>query len=124
NPDGAHRGRAREREQQRQNLESLLNATSGAEFWKLVRGWTDQKVRTARVTAGQLQEVFKERLNPPEVMPAHFVVEQHQWNTFMVGNIPETTTDRTPGKIFSRPFTIHDMEKIKARIRKHDAKSA
>ncbi|KAJ7127581.1 hypothetical protein C8R43DRAFT_1027708 [Mycena crocata] len=102
----SHRGRERERQQKRANLESL------------------QKKRAAQVTAGQLHDVFKERLNPPDVLPEHFDVEQHQWNAFMAGEIPDSTQDRTPGKIFSRPFTIEDVEKIKARIKKHDAKSA
>ncbi|KAF8210726.1 hypothetical protein K438DRAFT_1430448, partial [Mycena galopus ATCC 62051] len=120
----SHRGRARERELQRENLQALLNATSGAEFWKLVRGWTDPKPRTALVTAGQLRGVFEQRLNPPNVLPEHFNVEQHEWNSFMAGKIPETTFDRIPNLSFTRPFTIADIEKIKVRLRKHEAKSA
>ncbi|KAJ7895208.1 hypothetical protein B0H14DRAFT_3125349 [Mycena olivaceomarginata] len=87
----SHRGRARERELQRENLQALLNANSGAEFWKLVRGWTDPKPRSALVTAGQLRNVFEERLNPPSVLPEHFNVEEHEWNSFMAGNIPAQT---------------------------------
>ncbi|KAJ7147960.1 hypothetical protein C8R46DRAFT_838164, partial [Mycena filopes] len=121
----SHRGRTRERELLRGNLESMINSSrSSAQYWRLIRGWTDAKRRGAQVTAAQLREVFEGRLNPPEVLPDHFNVEVHEWNTFMVDNIPESTPDRTPGKIFSRPFTIEDVEKIKVRIRKHEAKSA
>ena len=74
----AHWGRTREREQQRENLQALLNANSGAEYWKLMRGWTDPKPRSAQVTAGELRDVFEERLNPPAVLPEHFDVEQHE----------------------------------------------
>jgi hypothetical protein len=97
----SHRGRARERELQRENLQALLNANSGAEFWKLVRGWTDPKPRSALVTAGQLRNVFEERLNPPSVLPEHFNVEEHEWNSFMAGNIPAQTFDRSRNKIFT-----------------------
>ncbi|KAF8155043.1 hypothetical protein K438DRAFT_1495161, partial [Mycena galopus ATCC 62051] len=61
-------------------------------------------------------------LNPPEVVPEHF--DTHRLNEILTSSIPDHTPDRTPGNIFSRPFTIQDMEKIKVRIKKHEAKSA
>jgi len=94
---------------------ALLNATSGAEFWKLVCGWTDLKPRSAQVTAGQLRDVFEKRLDPPDVLPEHFNVEQHEWNTFMAGNIPETTEDHA-GKAILAALHNRGLERMKVRI--------
>ncbi|KAF8146361.1 hypothetical protein K438DRAFT_2093962, partial [Mycena galopus ATCC 62051] len=82
------------------------------------------KPRTVLVTAGQLCGVFEQRLNPPDVLPEHFNIEQHEWNSFMTGKISETMFDCTPNLSFTQPFTIADIKGIKVRIRKHEAKSA
>ncbi|KAJ7106409.1 hypothetical protein C8R43DRAFT_823907, partial [Mycena crocata] len=120
----SHRGRLRERALQKDNLQALLNASSGAEFWKLVRGWTDAKKRSPQVTADELHDTFKARLNPPQVIPEHFDIDARRLNEILSSAIPQRTPDRTPNKIFSRPFTIQDMENIKVRIKRHEAKSA
>ncbi|KAJ7899347.1 hypothetical protein B0H13DRAFT_1450971, partial [Mycena leptocephala] len=122
-PD-SHRGRARERELQKENLQALLNASSGAEFWKIVRGWTDPKKRAPQVTVTDLHDSFKARLNPPDVVPEHFDIDARILNELLSSSIPRSTPDRTPGKIFSRPFNIRDIENIKVRIKQKEAKSA
>ncbi|KAJ7168127.1 hypothetical protein C8R43DRAFT_861291, partial [Mycena crocata] len=120
----SHRGRAKERELQRENLQTLLNVTSNKDFWVLVRGWTDPKKRAARVSAEQLRKVFETRLNPPEELPPEFDREERERHQRLANAIPSWTSDTTPQKTFSRPFTITDIEEVKLHIRKHNIKSA
>ncbi|KAJ7876022.1 hypothetical protein B0H13DRAFT_1578463, partial [Mycena leptocephala] len=120
----SHRGRDRERELQRENLERLLNSRSNKEFWTLVRGWTDPKNRAAQVSAEQLREVFESRLNPPEMLPEEFDLDERERHQHLVDMLPAQTSDMTPNRTFSRPFTIKDIEEVKVHIRRHNLKSA
>ncbi|KAJ6630570.1 hypothetical protein B0H10DRAFT_1728495, partial [Mycena sp. CBHHK59/15] len=120
----AHRGRARERALQYENLETLLNVASNKEFWSLVRGWTDPKHRTAQVSAEQLQQVFEARLNPPEIVPEEFDLDERERHQNLCDMLPASTPDTSPQQTFSRPFTITDIEDVKRHIWKHNIKSA
>ncbi|KAJ7835709.1 hypothetical protein B0H13DRAFT_1913466 [Mycena leptocephala] len=73
-PDGTHRGRRRERELMHENLMKLLacRGKSGKDFWKLVRGWTDEKPVKPRVTLEQL------RLKPDLTRRATFRITSTQ----------------------------------------------
>ncbi|KAJ7656985.1 hypothetical protein DFH06DRAFT_908211, partial [Mycena polygramma] len=120
----SHRGRVKERQLQRENLETLLNVASNKEFWTLIRGWTDPKNRSARVSAQQLREVFETRLNPPEVIPDVFDLEEREHHQRLADVLPSRTVDVSPQRTFSRPFIIKDIEDAKLHIRKHNLKSA
>ncbi|KAJ7452726.1 hypothetical protein B0H11DRAFT_1611888, partial [Mycena galericulata] len=120
----SHRGRATERELQRKNLETLLNVASNKEFWTLIRGWTDPKNRTAQVSAEELRGVFESRLNPPEVLPEDFNLDERERHQHLADMLPPRTSDTTPQRTFSRPFTIRDIEEVKLHIRRHNLKSA
>ncbi|KAJ7438123.1 hypothetical protein B0H11DRAFT_1935475 [Mycena galericulata] len=61
----SHRNRAKVRKIQAENLHRLLNAETPREWWQIIRSFTDTKPRDAQVTAEQLRDVFKIRLNPP-----------------------------------------------------------
>ncbi|KAJ7167375.1 hypothetical protein C8R43DRAFT_877688, partial [Mycena crocata] len=120
----SHRGREKERELQRENLQKLLNVVSNKDFWVLVRGWTDPKKRVARVTSEQLRDVFQTRLNPPEMLPPEFNRDERERHKHLADLLPARTVDTTPNQTFSRPFTIEDIEEVKCHIRKHNIKSA
>ncbi|KAJ7512650.1 hypothetical protein B0H11DRAFT_1653620, partial [Mycena galericulata] len=120
----SHRGRATERELQRKNLETLLNVASNKDFWTLIHGWTDPKNRTVQVSAEELREVFESRLNPPEVLPEDFNLDERERHQRLADILPPRTSDTTPQRSFSRPFTIRDIEEVKLHIRKHNLKSA
>ncbi|KAJ7034593.1 hypothetical protein C8F04DRAFT_882596, partial [Mycena alexandri] len=124
-PDPAnHRGRASERELQRENLQMLLNVSSNKDFWVLVRGWLDSRCRPAQVDAEELRGVFETRLNPPEFLPDEFDVDERERHQSLMDILPSRTADTSPRRTFSRPFSIKDMEKVKVHIRKHNLKSA
>ncbi|KAJ7201782.1 hypothetical protein B0H12DRAFT_1001861, partial [Mycena haematopus] len=120
----SHRGRAREHQLQRENLQSLLNVASNKEFWSLIRGWTDPKQRTAQVSAEQLRDVFEARLNPSEIVPDDFDREERDRHRFLCDILPVSTPDTSPQRTFSRPFTITDIEVAKLHIRTHNIRSA
>ncbi|KAJ4477598.1 hypothetical protein C8R41DRAFT_705250, partial [Lentinula lateritia] len=101
----SHRGRDRECERQRANMSRLISCNSAHSFWGYVREWTDAKKRPVRVTASQLHDVFKARLNPLPDPPQHFDNNIRQLNAALSDSIPRTTLDHTNGQFFSRPIS-------------------
>ncbi|KAF7342021.1 RNA-directed DNA polymerase from mobile element jockey [Mycena venus] len=122
-PD-AHRNRLTVRRLQSENLNRLLNAETIREWWEIIRGFTDKKPRDARVTAEQLRDVFRVRLNPPAVMPSHFDADLKRLRDLMSAAIPSETPDHTDEGFFSRPFELPDIEKMKRKLRSRSSKSA
>ncbi|KAJ7055698.1 hypothetical protein C8F01DRAFT_962201, partial [Mycena amicta] len=120
----SHRGRAKERELQRLNLQALLNVRSNKEFWEMIRDWTDKKRRDAAVGADELGTVFELRLNPPDILPHTFDIDSRLRHQRLVDDIPDKTFDTTPAETFSRPFAMEEVENAKLHIRKHNTKSA
>ncbi|KAJ7195765.1 hypothetical protein GGX14DRAFT_403728 [Mycena pura] len=77
-PEDKHRGRRREREILRDNMNKLLACKTSREFWELLRKWTDDRPLPPGVTPADLHKSFEARLNPPEEIPHHFDAELHK----------------------------------------------
>ncbi|KAJ7915957.1 hypothetical protein B0H13DRAFT_1584298, partial [Mycena leptocephala] len=115
-----------EREIMREDLLKLIacNGKSSKPFWKLVRGWTDNKPTKPRVTLEQLHDSFKSRLNPPDDLPEQFDADLHEIVQKLNATIPKVTTDRTSGVFFTRRITIKDIQEIKKKLKKKSVRSA
>ncbi|KAJ6582007.1 hypothetical protein B0H19DRAFT_930253, partial [Mycena capillaripes] len=100
------------------NLLKLLACTgkSSKEFWKLVQGWTDDKLVKPQVTLDQLHDSFKARLDPPVEIPDTFDANLHKMVSLLNSTIPRCTQDRTPLGFFSQKITVKDMQRIKKKL--------
>ncbi|KAL0057188.1 hypothetical protein AAF712_016180 [Marasmius tenuissimus] len=108
-----HRTREKERHTQGNNLKQLISACTGAEFWRLIRKWTDDKSRPAKVTADQLKEVFHARLNLVIPTPAHFNTSYQHLYEATAAAIPSRTMDRSASQVWSRDISLEEIAKVK-----------
>ena len=120
----AHRGRARDREVQAENLNKLLNAQSGREWWDLICDWTDLKKRQPCISILQLRDKFCQRMNPASDPPVWFDCDVRRLRDLLSGAIPPVTVDRTPQQFFSRPFCLEDVEWAKNHLLRRHTKAA
>lgn len=121
---GAHRGRLRERTLQAENLTKLLNASSGRDWWNLIRDWTDSKRRPPRVSVRLLYNNFYDRLNPSLDLPWGIDMDVRQLRDVLSGSIPPLTMDHTPQKFFSRPFHLDEVESAKRHLARRHTKAS
>ncbi|KAK0435199.1 hypothetical protein EV421DRAFT_1255229 [Armillaria borealis] len=90
-PPKGHRGRKRLRAIQAKNKERLLSARSLRHWWKVVDDLGGRRLNDEGVTADQLYDVFKKRLNPPETIPPDFDKFRLAWDRMLAEDIPDVT---------------------------------
>jgi hypothetical protein len=108
-------------------VHSSVNAAALAavlDFWKLVRSWTDDKVRSLPFPLDSLRCLFESRMNPPRDLPSSFDADLYALHRLTANVIPPCTTDTTPSGDFSRPFLEEEVDWAKRRVRKHSLNSA
>lgn len=120
----SHRGRAGVRKEMWLNMRKLMLCDSPSDFWKLVRGWTDDKLRSLPFPLESLRSAFQSRMNPPAVLPSSFDARLYALHHLTSNVIPPCTIDITPNRYFSRPFVDEDVDWAKCRVRKHSLNSA
>ncbi|TFY75202.1 hypothetical protein EWM64_g8810 [Hericium alpestre] len=122
----AHRGRARFRQQQQDNLQHLVACESDATFWCLICDWTDTKARPLQVPLAALREVFVGCMNPPRELPAPWNAATYLWTRRLCRALPPVT--RVAGNATSRrlhqPFSEDDVAAGKHHLCRHRADSA
>ncbi|TFY78660.1 hypothetical protein EWM64_g5349, partial [Hericium alpestre] len=122
----AHRGRARLRQQQRDNLQRLVRCTSDAAFWHLIRDWSDPKDRLLLVPLDALHDVFVGRMNPAPDVPPQWNADAYARMCQLCRALPPTThvAEDAASRHLHRPFSEDDIAAGKHHLRKHDADSA
>ncbi|KAK7049160.1 hypothetical protein R3P38DRAFT_2479134, partial [Favolaschia claudopus] len=81
-----------------------------AVFWKNIKRMADPQPLGISVTADELRDVFRGRLNPPEILPPQFDSTQHKINQTLASLLPEVTQDSTPEGFFSEKWTEDDAQ--------------
>ncbi|KAJ8092725.1 hypothetical protein PM082_007054 [Marasmius tenuissimus] len=119
---GNHGNREKECTTQSHNLKRLISTHTGAKFWKVIRKWTDEKSRLAKVTAQQLKEVFKARLNPIVPAPTHFHSAYQQLYDDVSAAIPLCTTDHSAKQVWSHNISEAEVTTVKEKL-KHSIQS-
>jgi ribonuclease HI len=123
----AHRGRTDERRLRQRNEQRLHDAAKAgeADLWKLLRDWLDAQPTAPAVESGALHASLPARMTQQPRDHEHFDNDHLAQMATLARAIPARTTDRTgDSAIFSRPFTVQDIERLKAHIKRHRAGSA
>ncbi|KAJ8089851.1 hypothetical protein PM082_018427 [Marasmius tenuissimus] len=106
------------------NLKRLVSTRTEAEFWKVIRKWTDDKSRPAKVTAQQLKKVFEARLSPVPPSPPHFSTAYQKLYDDMSAAIPARTADHSREQVSSRDISENEIARAKEKLKKHSLRSA
>ena len=120
----SHRGRAHARKEMWLNMRKLMSCESSNDFWKLVRNWTDDKIRSLPFPLDSLRSVFESCMNPPNDLPSSFDAGLYALHNLISSLIPPCTADATPNGDFSRPFLEEEIDWAKRKVRKHSLNSA
>lgn len=120
----AQRGRPKVREAMWKNLQQLVTVASGRDFWKLIRKWSDPCAKPAQVSTAQFETTFRQRMNPPHVLPDHFDIPRRSFNSKLSSSMPVNTMDTTRLRSFSRPVSLEDIRNAKDHIRRRGASAA
>ncbi|PPQ66708.1 hypothetical protein CVT26_009568, partial [Gymnopilus dilepis] len=89
---------------------------SARDMWRFIRSGADRKQRSIPVTLDDLRTTFEARMNPPSVLPDSFDKDRfHDDNTYF-DHMPAETVDETSQGFFSRPFTVDEVDIVKAKV--------
>ncbi|TFK84190.1 hypothetical protein K466DRAFT_625531 [Polyporus arcularius HHB13444] len=103
---------------QKENFSRVADSSSPAAFWKAYRTFTGSKARPVTVSAASLLPVFQARMNPPGTLPPQFDRLRAAVLQLQADNLPRPSTDTTAEQFFSRPFTVEEIDAMKAHVQK------
>lgn len=122
-PD-AHRGRNKIRMLQEQKRHNLLKCETAAQFWNLIRSWTDARPIETEVTLQELTAEMKMRMNAVLELPTGFNLTQLHMDSALAALLPKNSVDHSPDKLFSRPFSLDEIADAKSHIKKRSTDTA
>ncbi|VDC05398.1 unnamed protein product [Peniophora sp. CBMAI 1063] len=125
NNDKGHDGRQRLAHAQRTKRETLLESRHfGSTFWNAYRDLGDDKKQTCAVSADALRPVFEQRMNPPARAPPSFHTSATIAASTTARNLDEIENAAPPDETFRRPWTLGEIEELKARVSERSSHGA
>lgn len=112
------------RQLRRSNLARLVSSALDHAFWKAFHDFTSDKPRPALVSAVQLYDSFHRRMNPPAALLPTFDDLRYSLNHLWAMAMPGHTYDSTPQQYFSLPFSVDEVDAVKAHVHGKGASSA
>ncbi|KAJ3489999.1 hypothetical protein NLI96_g1734 [Meripilus lineatus] len=109
----------------RDHLSALLRSSSDKMFWSAVNKMSIPVPKRSDINAEDLLPIFAERMNPPTILPPTFNSTRRSLNTLLYNSISSSTENPLQSHdAFTRPFSIPEIEQIKAHIIRHNVHSA
>ncbi len=105
-------------------LTEVTQARTPAMFWKSIRSLTGGQPRPPQVTAAELHDVFRERMNRQDVLVRDPLAAMRNLDGLFMESVRRPTSDNTGEMFFSRPVTEDEIAAVKAKLKEHNMNSA
>lgn len=105
------------------NKRAIADA-SPREYWRIINKLRNRNEQRTSLPIHTISREFKDRMNGIHRDTSHFDKLQMELAELMDKQIPNMTRDPSKGRHFSRPVTVQEVERLKAKLKEKSPRSA